>query len=138
MPSMPDQGALSRITLALLLVGIAVLAASASGAAPAGKPAIHRAMSTGERIARQLCAACHVVASDQEFGPLLEKPAPSFREIANRPESSSGTLVRFITTTHWDVDSIPMKMPNPSLTPDQTVEVARYIMSQREPAKGIP
>jgi len=133
----PHESSLARMALLLLLLGIAGVAAGVSDAAPDGKPAVRRTMSPGERIARELCAACHVVASDQEFAPLLDRPAPSFREIANRPESSRSTLEHFIGTTHWDVDSIPMKMPNPSLTPDQTGAVVQYIMSLREPAKGV-
>lgn len=86
----------------------------------------------GESIARQLCAACHVVAGHQKFPPLLHSQEPSFREVANRPGSSEESIRKFITTTHWDEKSIPMTMPDPMLTPEQAVAVSRYIMSLRE------
>jgi mono/diheme cytochrome c family protein len=85
----------------------------------------------GEHIARLICSACHVVAQDQEFPPILTKPAPSFAEIANRPGVTAGSLQRFIVGTHWDTDTLPMTMPNPMLTADQAHAVSRYILSLR-------
>lgn len=85
----------------------------------------------GEHIARLVCSACHVVATDQEFPPLLEHATPAFAEIANRPGVSAESLQRFVTTTHWDVDKLPMSMPNPMLTKSQAQAVARYILSLR-------
>jgi len=83
----------------------------------------------GDHIARSVCSACHIVAADQEFPPLLVNPAPSFSDVANRPGTSSHSLERFITATHWDLDKLPMSMPNPRLTKEETVAVARYILS---------
>ncbi|MDE2136002.1 MAG: cytochrome c [Gammaproteobacteria bacterium] len=85
----------------------------------------------GEHIARLICSACHVVAADQEYPPLLITPTPAFREIANRPGTSVETLRRFITTTHWDEGKLPMAMPDPMLTEEQARDVARYILSLR-------
>lgn len=31
----------------------------------------------GEHIARLVCSACHLVAQDQEYPPILVQPAPS-------------------------------------------------------------
>ena len=111
---------------ALLLALAGFLALPATAGAP-HDPAVAR----GEHIARLICSACHVVAKDQEFAPLLVKPAPSFYDIANRPETSAHSLERFIKSTHWDLNSIPMTMPNPMLDPDETSAVARYIVSLR-------
>ena len=85
----------------------------------------------GEHIARLVCAACHVVASDQEFPPLLEQPTPSLGDIANRPDASASSIRRFIGTTHWDDKSVPMKMPKLMLTGEQITAVTRYILSLR-------
>jgi len=71
-----------------------------------------------------------VVARDQEFPPLLRKPAPSFFEIANRPGVSAQGLRHFITTTHWDnPDTLQLTMPALLATPEQADAVSRYILS---------
>lgn len=87
----------------------------------------------GEHIARLVCSACHEVARDQEYPPILAKPAPSFSEIAHRPGTSVESLQRFIVSTHWDVNALPMTMPNPMLSRDEARSVARYIVSLRRP-----
>jgi cytochrome c2 len=88
-------------------------------------------LARGKHVARLICATCHVVAKDQEFPPMLNQPVPSFLDIANRPGVTAESLQRFITTTHWDPDKLPMSMPNPMLMPEQTRAVAHYILSLR-------
>jgi hypothetical protein len=56
-------------------------------------------------------------------------PAPRFDQIANRPGTSEQSLQRFITTTHWDGETIPITMPRPELTKKQVLALSRYIMS---------
>jgi mono/diheme cytochrome c family protein len=90
-------------------------------------------LARGEEIARQVCSACHVVAGDQEFPPLLHSREPSFGEIANRPNTTQESIRTFITTTHWDQKTIPMTMPDLGLRPNDAVAVSRYIMSLRKP-----
>jgi mono/diheme cytochrome c family protein len=96
-------------------------------APPAGAELAH-----GEHVARLICSTCHVVAKDQEFPPILNRPTPNFVDIANRPGTSERSLEHFITNTHWDPDKIPMAMPNAMLTPEQTRAVTLYIMSLRD------
>jgi len=110
--------------VAFVLPGVAL-----GGDARAGNPGTDR--SYGEHIARIVCSACHVVAQDQEFPPILDWPTPSFFDVANAPEVSSLNLQRFITRTHWDGQKLPMTMPNPELTPEQSQAVAKYILSLR-------
>jgi len=98
----------------------------ASGAA-ASTPELAR----GEHIARLICSACHVVAVDQEFPPLLNQPTPSFAQIANRPETTAQSLQRFVTTTHWNAGELPLTMPNPMISKADAQAVARYIVSLR-------
>jgi mono/diheme cytochrome c family protein len=93
--------------------------------------AYERKLDAGEYIALQLCSYCHVVSSDQRYRPELEKPAPSFAQIAARPDVTTTSLARFIHSAHWDAKTLPMTMPNQSLSDAQTDEVANYILSQR-------
>ena len=111
------------------LVGIGL----GGGPSRAGQPPASASASAalGDHIARTICSACHVVASDQDFPPLLIQPAPPFAEIANRADTSEASLRHFITSTHWDERTLPMTMPNPQLTDNQIRAVSRYILSLR-------
>lgn len=106
--------------------GDAPLAQSSSVARPESA-----SVARGEHIARLICSACHVVAKDQEYPPILDTPGPNFFDIANRPGTTQRSLRHFITTTHWDEQTLPMAMPNPMLTPEDTRAVASYIVSLR-------
>jgi mono/diheme cytochrome c family protein len=86
----------------------------------------------GKQLARIACSDCHVVARDSESPPLQYDPAPRFDDIANRPGTSEKSLQKFITTTHWDGETLPMTMPKPELTKQQIVALSRYIMSLRK------
>lgn len=72
----------------------------------------------GERLARTVCSACHVVAAQQEGAPILRNAATNFCEIANRPNTTTHSLARFVTHAHWDEQSSTYTMPNPGLLPD--------------------
>jgi mono/diheme cytochrome c family protein len=111
----------------VLCAGVAALAARYAAAGVPTTPDLAR----GEHIARLICSACHVVAANQEYPPILTRPAPSFTEIANRPGVSAESLQHFIVNTHWDVDKLPMAMPNPMLSKDEVRAVSRYILSLR-------
>jgi mono/diheme cytochrome c family protein len=100
------------------------------GGAAASAPSARSANAArGEHIARRVCSACHIVASDQEFEPILEPPAPSFSDIAKRPGTTAKTIRHFVMTTHWDTNAIPMKMPDLMLLPEDASAVSAYIMS---------
>lgn len=109
----------------------AVLIGFSGVCARAGEPA-RDPVARGEQLARQQCSACHVVASDQELPPLRRLPTPSFYDIANRPKTSEKSLEHFIGTTHWDMKTVPMTMPDQMLTKDEKVAVSRYILSLRK------
>jgi mono/diheme cytochrome c family protein len=85
----------------------------------------------GERLAQEVCSACHVVAHKQERAPILKDGAPSFCEIANRPQTTAQSVAHFVLTTHWDDKSAPVRMPDPMLNKDQAAAVSRYVMSLR-------
>ncbi len=131
---------LASIENVVLLLGIAAGFFAGAPAKPADAPSAgvtssarpaSASVARGEHIARIICSACHVVAKDQEYPPILDTPGPSFLEIANRPATTQRSLRHFITTTHWDMRALPMTMPNPMLTPEDTRAVASYIVSLR-------
>lgn len=120
-----------RIAALVALLGfcIAGIASASAETPPASKAVVAR----GEKLARLLCPACHVVAADQEFRPILRQQTPSFAEIAGRPDTTAQSLQRFITTTHWDEYKIPMQMPDPGLSKAELTAVTAYILSLRKP-----
>jgi len=87
----------------------------------------------GRQIAENVCSACHVIGANQEFAPLLNPPAPAFADIAGRPDSTRAALRHFVLTTHWDEKTLPLRMPNPSLTDSQVDDVLGYLLSLRKP-----
>ena len=86
-------------------------------------------MRRGEEVAQLKCSACHWIAANQKYPPLLEDPAPSFQSIANRPQVSERALRRFVATTHWDQHTAPRAMPNPGLSKTDITAVIHYILS---------
>jgi mono/diheme cytochrome c family protein len=75
---------------------------------PGRRTAAPNDVQQGHRLARLVCAACHVAAPDQQFEPILRPPAPSFESIAQRS---------------------PQGMPNPQLLDDQVKQLAAYLLS---------
>jgi len=63
--------------------------------------------------------------------PILNQQSPTFAGIANRPGVNAGYPQGFTITTHWDVDKLPMSMPNPQLNKAEADAVSRYIFSLR-------
>ena len=125
-----------RALLSLLIsLGLCSLCGTPAHAAT---PSHDAALKRGEGYARLICTACHVVAETQEFPPLLQPPAPSFEEIANRPGTTVDSIRHFVTHTHWDMKTLPMKMPDVMLTNEQATAVARYLVSLRKPKVENP
>ena len=86
--------------------------------------------SQGHAFALLVCAACHVVASDQEAPPILRIPGPSFDVIANNSDTTAESLHAFLSTTHAKI-ATATNMPNPQLAEYQMSEVITYILSLR-------
>jgi mono/diheme cytochrome c family protein len=84
----------------------------------------------GRAIAASVCSACHVVAADQTYAPILRNPGPSFQSIASKPTTTADALRRFISTTHKTAGE-PFRMPNPELTAEMQEQVVVYILSLR-------
>jgi mono/diheme cytochrome c family protein len=96
----------------LLSVALAVTFPLGASAADAGK---------GETLAKRWCAACHVVASDQQRGTIQ---APPFSAIANKSDFNETTLAYFLLTPH-------PQMPDMSLTRSEAADLAAYIKTQK-------
>jgi mono/diheme cytochrome c family protein len=71
----------------------------------------------GEQLARQWCAACHIVAQDQLKGG---DNVPTFASVAHRPDFSPARLAFFLLDPH-------PKMPNMGLTRREAEDLAAYI-----------
>ena len=120
---------MNKLLIGVLSALIATWSAPSAGAKDAHDQG---SVAAGRNIALQVCWACHVVAPDQEFPPMLNQHTPSFDEIANNPNTSAKSLREFITRTHWNEQTIPMTMPNPMLVDEQTAHVISYILSLRK------
>jgi mono/diheme cytochrome c family protein len=85
------------------------------------QPALAADAFNGERLAKQWCAACHVVASDQREA---NADAPPFEEIAKRPNFSESGLVTFLLDPH-------AKMPDMNLSRIEAGDIAAYVRQLR-------
>ena len=85
----------------------------------------------GHRLALEICAYCHLAASDQETPPFLKPPAQSFASIAQRPGMSADSLRVFLNTTHRSLGA-KNGMPNPVLLDSQIKQLAAYLLSLRK------
>ena len=71
----------------------------------------------GEKLARQWCEPCHVVAADQRG---VTGEAPPFASIARRPGFEAARIAAFLLDPH-------PKMPDMSLTRAEAADLAAYI-----------
>jgi cytochrome c len=77
----------------------------------------------GLRIARAVCAECHLV--DKARGQLANLAAPTFEHIANIPGMSSTALAAALRTSHET-------MPNVIIKGSDLNDVIAYILSLNE------
>jgi mono/diheme cytochrome c family protein len=78
----------------------------------------------GKQLAREWCAACHVVEQGQIDG--TSTAAPTFFDVAANPATTEMGLRAFFATPHE-------QMPNFQLTNEQTDDIIAYILSLRAP-----
>jgi mono/diheme cytochrome c family protein len=103
-----------------IVIGLLAAAASAQHAAPRGP------VEEGHRLALTKCDACHIVAADQQFRPLLANYAPSFYGVANRATTDARSLEAYLSQPHNYSG-----MPYPDLTPAEVTALVSYILSLR-------
>ena len=112
-----------------LLVTAGLLLGTVGGASPALADS-NVAADMGRGLAERTCASCHEVEPNQAK-PAEHPGAPKFVDVANRPGTSSDSLRQHLKRTHAN-KIIPMGMPNPGLTDDETTKIVAYIMSLRK------
>jgi mono/diheme cytochrome c family protein len=86
------------------------------------------ALASGRAIALKICANCHVAVEDQAQAPTLKPPAPSFAEIAARPDVTGSFLRDFLTKPHGEARSVSA-MPGFLMPSRQADAVIAYLMS---------
>ena len=99
------------------ILAVTVALAAGSGPASAQQQPNPR---EGERLARQWCASCHLVASDQRTP--ASDTAPPFASIAARPQASEGALRVVILMPY-------SRMPQIALSRDELGHIIAYILS---------
>jgi mono/diheme cytochrome c family protein len=82
----------------------------------------------GRAIALKICANCHVAVEDQAQAPTLKPAAPSFAEIATRPNVTESYLRDFLTKPHGEARSVSA-MPGFLMPSRQADAVIAYIVS---------
>ncbi len=83
---------------------------------------------SGHDFALKVCAACHVVATDQMSPPILKPPAPSFLALVRHGDISETSLRKLLSTPHGNLGRAK-KMPNPQLADFQIDKVVAYLLS---------
>jgi mono/diheme cytochrome c family protein len=101
-----------RLTAALLAGFLVASPASTASAADAAR---------GGALARAWCAACHLVASDQERVPVV---APPFATIGKRPGFDVRALTQSMLAPH-------PRMPDRGLSREEAEDIAAYIATLR-------
>jgi cytochrome c len=76
----------------------------------------------GLKIARALCATCHLIGEPPNSATAAD--IPSFPSIANRPNQSTERLTNWLIEPH-------APMPNPHLTRKEIRDLAAYILTLR-------
>lgn len=74
----------------------------------------------GQTLAKRWCAACHVVASDQQRGSTQASP---FSAVAKKPGFNEAKLAFFLLVPH-------PKMPDMNLSRVEAADLAAYIARQ--------
>jgi mono/diheme cytochrome c family protein len=108
-----------------------VLLAALILAFAAARPALGqeaRKVADDREIALRACAACHVVAEDQAVPPTRKPPAPSFAEIAARPNVTEPFLRDFLMHPHGEARATSA-MPGFLMPSTEADAVIAYLMS---------
>lgn len=104
------------------------------GVATAAESQTSAQIQEGREVALHVCALCHTVSAGPQREPYKKPPAPDFRAIANRPGTTSESLLAFLETKHQTVVNW-REMPGVKTTDEESRAVVAYIMSLRKPAR---
>jgi cytochrome c2 len=105
------------------VLGLSTLATAAAAQSPAD-------VAAGHDLALQVCTFCHVVAPGQQTAPVLNPPAPTFRSIVDRSDTSAATLSAFLHKPHKDIPP-GTEMPNLELSDEQIGTLVSFMLSLR-------
>lgn len=84
------------------------------------QPVLAADAANGEVLAKRWCAACHIVAVDQQSGNTQASP---FSAIARKPNFDTAQLALFLMVPH------PV-MPSMTLSRSEAADLAAYIATQ--------
>jgi len=87
--------------------------------------------SLGHDLAQHYCTTCHLIDRGQK-NPVDFVGGPAFQAVADRSTTTKESLLTHLRTTHTN-KLVPLKMPNPELTQDETVKIVSYILSLKHP-----
>jgi len=85
-------------------------------------------VAVGRDYALKICRNCHLVTKDQDQPPILKPPAPSFSEIAARPDFTEEQLRAFLSKPHGESRS-NSTMPVFLLAKAQIDQIVAYLQS---------
>jgi mono/diheme cytochrome c family protein len=102
---------MNRVIPALLFILAVMALPHAAAAADAAN---------GEKLAKRWCAACHVVAADQQRGTTQASP---FSAIAKEPGIDAAKIAFYLLLPH-------PKMPDMNLSRAEAADMAAYIVKQ--------
>lgn len=97
------------------VVALVLLAGPIAAADLPGDPRI------GQRLAQDICAECHAVASDQPDPGI----GPTFAEAVDHPSVTEMSLRAFLQTAH-------ATMPDIRLSRDETDDIVAYLLTLRQ------
>ena len=107
---------------ALMFVAALAVGGSASLAGPVTSAPDPQ---NGQQLAGRLCSNCHLVSIEQSQAVA---DVPTFKEIANRPGQTAGTIMARIVIPRHPMPVIPVTKP-------ELNDLASYIMSLRDPVE---
>ncbi len=84
----------------------------------------------GHDLAQHFCSSCHVIERGMQNPPDFVG-GPSFQSVADRPDTTRKSLLHHLHTTHAN-KVLPLSMPNPRLTDDETVKIVSYLLSLKQ------
>ncbi|HWW49085.1 MAG TPA: c-type cytochrome [Xanthobacteraceae bacterium] len=79
----------------------------------------------GLRLAEMVCGPCHAVTLRRDELPVLNPPATSFADLAQRPSLTDKSLREFLGSNHRGLGPAEA-MPNPRLMDYQIDEIVAY------------
>lgn len=113
-----SMGAWTGLMLGALLVGFS--SGSFAGPVTSAPDPQH-----GRQLAERLCSNCHLVSVEQSKAVV---DFPTFKEIADRPGQTEGTVLAKIVIPKHPMPVIP-------ITKSELNDLASYIMSLRDPVE---